>query len=1634
MEHRLTGRHLTLLIGGLGISLLFILLLIFSSQLAATAPLQQSGDTGIPPDPNCQDGLCVFYISDPLDDAGYEPWGCTFQTANSLYFGTCDRENYGKPITTSMIFRNITLPPNTKIARAYLEFTTDSYVGTGIQTAFYGEASSNPRNYAAGNPLPEKRPWINPTAPIFWRIKTTTPWENGRIRISPDLTPIVQAIVNRTDWNKGGGINIIAATAGPSPNTPPYRRIHSYDNNQTSPPRLVIQLAPETVIPAFSSENRALWQLINNAAVNPDTLAVSLTNQLSAHQRGQIWYRIPQNALDRFETVFDFRMKKAPGQNNTGNGLAFVLHYGPQGPYAIGGSDCTQGYGNMKNSLAIEFDTPSTECSSVNDPNAHHVAVQILGDPTHNVTNTPGIVSLPNVNLTDGNIHTARITYQYDPQTAAGMLKIYLDQIDPDATPILSVPLILSDTLSTDAGALWVGFTAASDNVKVDQSLFNTYFAPDWDMTCLSYDFATENLTHNFVLDNKLGNDPVLKHGWRTSNGRLSLNRGMDGNTPPLLINDDFDFDLIEKLLNSTLPLQSIRLEYTWANDYMNPDGLEPPMTSTAAAHIELKSAGGASRLIERILTPAEPQSSAHVLISDFNMENLYHPTGLRVRLEMENPKQAIYIRRIGLCFNNGAPPRPPLPTEEEITACHDLQQLLESRYQPFGPSTGQGKQAEIHATGTITLEPYLNYKLDASGYPDSLTYTDTPTGVKLVPCAYKDAQGDFYDPNPSSGVPASPIVRFAALGDPEWQERMVLLNYAAYFSVGGESWCHARDNVFNSIQNRYTPIDYTLGYNVPPPGYFCEIQDEDAGHPQYIETSSGPCGSFVGSLYRAMGYFDVDAIDQHYSIPSHVDMVTAAVGGLYYAVDTYEGSLAQNAYMEFSPLFVRRDLGSATTYVPRPVQFTALRVYPVHDCAQNVNGVCQGTHTHVFGMSGINPVKCKPEVDADCEKSRTYVGGHWLDPIVKEISPANQGTPSYDPESLWQAIKPGDIAISIINRNSPTPLPDPIHGNALIQTKEEDPNPTAQLNIHIQVVVGWGPSVLSKDYLPNSLRYGRNFYSTYTAVPENKRPEYVPYIMERSSLPGTSEGVKGPRPFNYRIWHTSTDFWVADYNPTALKQTLEGTAPTDLKAPIPEPMGSPLPPQLSGKVAWSPDGNWLAAGNQFGTTLYSADLETVVVLNSTFIATDLAWSPNNIQLAVAEADQTIHIWDINVLKPIATLHGHLAGLTGVSWNPQLSLLASSSQDGTVILWDTTSYKAIKTFSTHNSGAMGALTWSPNGKFLAASSADAIYLWDIEGNLINTFPIATFASESLQWTPDGTALLTSGPQLWDPFSGTLLRTYSACGNNNTRAALSPNGQALAAAGISSLKNVACRTLLNQAGEELNQAPLPTPPGILAIDSLDWHPNGTQIAMLTQAGWLYLWDPTYRELLAVAPRPSITLPELQTSLAQSVTDDRLYDQLATLLSTGNYSRFATTVESYTLQVPPPALPYLTKLAAYLDLQQWSLPAEQETLEAQPLSLIYIGKPWETANQSDWRVINPNPYAVEVYWGWAASWPQTEAAPFVVPAATREGPGIWDFDTPTNTRTTEIAIRIRSGSFSIGASNDPGPQPMLTSREE
>lgn len=175
-------------------------------------------------------------------------------------------------------------------------------------------------------------------------------------------------------------------------------------------------------------------------------------------QVGAVWYGQPVFVRTNFVTSFAFQITEPGGGNDPdGNpgadGFAFVLQN--HSATIVGAGGGAIGYGNIPNSVAIEFDTWNNGPDNHNgDPNGNHISVHTRGAEPNSSDHAYALGATTIIpNLSDGVVHHATIRY------SSGRLEIAVDNL---SQPVLSIPLDLATTLKLDDGKAWIGFSAAT--------------------------------------------------------------------------------------------------------------------------------------------------------------------------------------------------------------------------------------------------------------------------------------------------------------------------------------------------------------------------------------------------------------------------------------------------------------------------------------------------------------------------------------------------------------------------------------------------------------------------------------------------------------------------------------------------------------------------------------------------------------------------------------------------------------------------------------------------------------------------------------------------------------------------------------------------------------------------------------------------------------------------------------------------------------------------------------------------------------------------------------------------------------------------------------------------------------------
>jgi len=174
--------------------------------------------------------------------------------------------------------------------------------------------------------------------------------------------------------------------------------------------------------------------------------------------------------------------------------------------------------------------------------------------------------------------------------------------------------------------------------------------------------------------------------------------------------------------------------------------------------------------------------------------------------------------------------------------------------------------------------------------------------------------------------------------------------------------------------------------------------------------------------------------------------------------------------------------------------------------------------------------------------------------------------------------------------------------------------------------------------------------------------------------------------------------------------------------------------------VDWSPDGRWLAGGDDSGMIeIWDPDtgelIDTYLQIENS--VSTLRWSPDSQFLGVGDPSGRIQIWEPGTDTDPVTISGHTGGIEHISWSPDGNQFASSSNDNTARIWNWNPVRYRQTMESH---FYCRPRWSPDGTKLAYinHTPRRVDVLDTEGQL-QSFKFDHGALKNLTWSPNGAA-------------------------------------------------------------------------------------------------------------------------------------------------------------------------------------------------------------------------------------------------------------------------------------------------------
>ena len=288
--------------------------------------------------------------------------------------------------------------------------------------------------------------------------------------------------------------------------------------------------------------------------------------------------------------------------------------------------------------------------------------------------------------------------------------------------------------------------------------------------------------------------------------------------------------------------------------------------------------------------------------------------------------------------------------------------------------------------------------------------------------------------------------------------------------------------------------------------------------------------------------------------------------------------------------------------------------------------------------------------------------------------------------------------------------------------------------------------------------------------------------------------------------------------------------------------------------LAWSPDGSRLAGGAENGDIQVweiGTDKQPLIVGSVDSRVLRLAWSPDGSLLAIADSNE-LALWDAAGWTGSRTLEDSPYYITSMVWSADSSLLVAGGAWGEVMLWQTDNPQPLRTLDVPGGAISTVLLVLDDSRLIVRSENNLVTLWDVSsGEMLGRIEGHLAAVNLIAWSPDGSLLASDVEDtaviLWDTVTW---QPYAWLWEDDigeiSSLAWSPDGSVLAGGfmrpgGFSGpgkviLWDAASGEEYSFSGHEYG------------VSCLAWSPDGQQLVTGSNDYTLILWDAATGEAL------------------------------------------------------------------------------------------------------------------------------------------------------------------------------------------
>ncbi len=206
---------------------------IWSPSNGSVITISKNADT----DPDEDDTIEVG-IANGDDDVEEDRYGNVYENSSDLEL-VYDSYNYYSFQVIGLRFQSLQLPKNATITNAYIQFTADESDSALTELEISLHNSGNSSAFSSSNNVSSRSVFTNT---VTWTPAAWSQNDSGTAQRTPDLTVMIQQLVNRSDWLAGNSASFIIRGKGNSLTNSSAKRVaESYESGASKAARLVVE-------------------------------------------------------------------------------------------------------------------------------------------------------------------------------------------------------------------------------------------------------------------------------------------------------------------------------------------------------------------------------------------------------------------------------------------------------------------------------------------------------------------------------------------------------------------------------------------------------------------------------------------------------------------------------------------------------------------------------------------------------------------------------------------------------------------------------------------------------------------------------------------------------------------------------------------------------------------------------------------------------------------------------------------------------------------------------------------------------------------------------------------------------------------------------------------------------------------------------------------------------------------------------------------------------------------------------------------------------------------------------------------------------------------------------------------------